>query len=147
MFDEETGIAYEGYNAALIRAFLILAHYTDLELSEYDNPQGRYEVYDAIATHGLWDEILQIVEKDMCDVDEICWRLESSARETFARRHSLDYRLGKLFEGLLGTENLTETIAHAEGLNNKLVEMLAAYQEKKPTSAAGGLRFDKRKTS
>lgn len=34
-FDEEAGIAYEGYNAELSRAFLILRYYTDLDLTPY----------------------------------------------------------------------------------------------------------------
>lgn len=144
VFDEETGVAYAGYNAELIRAFLILVHYTDLDLTEHDNPQGRYEVYDAFDTHGLWSEIYQIVNADMQAVDAICWRLEHSAKVNFERRHSMEYKLGKIFEGMLGTENLTESIARAEGLNSKLIDMLAAFQDKKPVPAAGGLRLDKK---
>ena len=49
VFDEAAGVAYESYNAELIRAFLILVHYTDLDLSAYDTPEGRYAAQDAVA--------------------------------------------------------------------------------------------------
>lgn len=143
VFDAENGIAYEGYNAELIRAFLILVHYTDLDLSQYDTPQGRYEAYDMIASHGLWETILKIVAADMVAVDSICYRLQYSAQRNFEHRHSLEYRICKLFEGLLGTENLTETVAKAEGLNSKLIDMLEALRKTKPMSA-GGLQFAKK---
>ena len=86
MFDEETGIAYEAYNAELIRAFLILKYYTDLEIAEYDNPEGRCAVHDALASHGLWREIMDIVDADMDDVDVIAYKLGSSARRSFEEK-------------------------------------------------------------
>ena len=58
----------------------------------------------------------------------------------------MEYKLGKVFESLLGTENLVETIAKAEGLNSKLIDLLGAMQTKKP-AAATGLRFDKKAES
>lgn len=144
VFDEELGITYEGYNAELIRAFLILVHYTDLELTELDNPEGRQEAYDAFTSYQLWEEIMAIVDEDMADVDNISMRLEASARKRFEREHSLGYRLGKTFESLLGTEDLTQTVAKAEGLNSKLIDMLGALKEKKQHSEVGGIRFAKK---
>lgn len=128
VFDEEAGIAYEGYNADLSRAILILRYYTDLDLTPYDTQQGRYEIYDILATHGLWPQILDIVEMDLADVEEIARKLETAARRSFERKHALDYRLGRTLEGLLGTEPLAESIARAEGLNSKLIDLLGAVQ-------------------
>lgn len=143
MFDEEAGIAYEAYNAELIRAFLILKYYTDLELAEYDNPEGRCAVHDALASHGLWHEIMEIVDLDMDDVDVIAYKLGSSARRGFEEKHSLSRMLMKTFGALLGAEDLTQTVAKAEALNDKLIEMLAAVQ-KQPTANAGGLKLAKK---
>lgn len=144
VFDEELGLAYEGYNAELIRAFLILAHYTDLDLTELDNPEGRYTAYDAIATHGLWDDILDYILVDMDDVHTICMRLANSAKQTYEHRHSLEYRMGKTFGSLLSTENLLETVAKAEGLNSKLIDMLGAVRKEQKHSEVGGIRFAKK---
>lgn len=144
--DEESGIAYEGYNAELIRAFLILLHYTDMELAEYDTSEGRHEIYDMIASHDLWKEIMKIVDDDLGDVDSICYRLMCSAKRNFEQKHSLAYKVGRVFESLLGAENLADTIAHAEGLNSKLIDMLGALQKEQKPAELGGMRFAKKET-
>lgn len=147
MFDEKLGLAFEGYNAELLRAFLILVHYTDLDISQYDNPQGRYDVYDAIASYGLWEQIMEIVDEDMADVDSIIHRLQRSAKANFERQHALPYKVGQVFESLLGTENLTETVAKAEGLNSALIDMLGALQKEKaakPNIGGTMIQFSKK---
>lgn len=143
VFDEEAGIAYEAYNAELIRAFLILKYYTDLDLAEYDNPEGRCAVHDALASHGLWREIMEIVDLDMDDVDMIAYKLGSSARRSFEEKHSLSRMVMKTFGALLGSEDLPQTVAKAEALNGKLIDMLAAVQ-KQPTANTGGLKLAKK---
>ena len=135
-FDEEAGIAYEGYNAELSRAFLILRYYTDLDLTPYDTPQGRYEICDIIASHGLWPRIMEVVGEDISGVNAIVRRLEEAARRNFERKYSLDYRLVRLLEGLLGTESLVENIAKAESLNSRLIDMLGALRAS-PSVKAG----------
>lgn len=143
VFDEEAGIAYEAYNAELIRAFLVLKYYTDLDLAEYNNPEGRCAVHDALASHGLWREIMDIVDADMDDVDVIAYKLGGSARRSFEEKRSLSRMVMKTFGALLGTEDLTQTVAKAEALNGKLIDMLAAVQ-KRPTANTGGLQLAKR---
>ena len=143
VFDEESGIAYEGYNAELMRAFLILVYYTDLDLADYDTMEGRQLVYDALSTHGLWDNILQIVNEDMRVVAAICTQLMEASKRNFEHKYTMEYKLRKVFDSLLGTENLVETIAKAEGLNSKLIDLMGAMQTKKP-AAVSGMRFDKK---
>lgn len=128
IFDEKVGIAFEGYNAELIRAFLILVHYTDLDTAEYDTGEGRQNLYDILATHDMWPDILGIVDEDIGDVDNICMRLEASARRNFEHTHSLQFQALKTIQSILGTEDVTETIAKAESLNSKLIDMLGALQ-------------------
>ena len=145
IFDEKIGIAFEGYNADLIRAFLVLVHYTDLDTSVFDTAQGRQELFDIIATHGLWESIMEIVEDDLEDVDCISARLETSARRSFEHEHSLHFQALKTFQSLLGTEDVTETIAKAEGLNSKLIDMLGALQREQANPVkAGGLQLAKK---
>lgn len=145
IFDEKKGIAFEGYNADLIHAFLVLVHYTDLDTSAFDTAQGRQELFDIIATHGLWESIMEIVEDDLEDVDCISARLETSARRSFEHEHSLHFQVLKTFQSLLGTEDVTETIAKAEGLNSKLIDMLGALQREQANPVkAGGLQLAKK---
>lgn len=49
----------------------------------------------------------------------------------------------KTFGALLGTEDLTQTVAKAEALNGKLIDMLAAVQ-KQPIANTGGLKLAKK---
>ena len=143
--DEKKGIAFEGYNADLIHAFLVLVHYTDLDTSAFDTAEGRQELFDIIATHGLWESIMEIVEADLEDVDCISARLETSARRSFEHEHSLHFQALKTFQSLLGTEDVTETIAKAEGLNSKLIDMLGALQREQANLVkAGGLQLAKK---
>ena len=145
IFDEKKGIAFEGYNADLIHAFLVLVHYTDLDTSAFDTAQGRQELFDIIATHGLWESIMEIVEDDLEDVDCISARLETSARRSFEHEHSLHFQALKTFQSLLGTEDVTETIAKAEGLNSKLIDMLGTLQREQANPVkAGGLQLAKK---
>ena len=145
IFDEKKGIAFEGYNADLIHAFLVLVHYTDLDTSVFDTAQGRQELFDIIATHGLWESIMEVVEDDLEDVDCISARLETSARRSFEHEHSLHFQVLKTFQSLLGTEDVTETIAKAEGLNSKLIDMLGTLQREQANPVkAGGLQLSKK---
>ena len=145
IFDEKKGIAFEGYNADLIHAFLALVHYTDLDTSAFDTAEGRQELFDIIATHGLWEGIMEVVEDDLEDVDCISARLETSARRSFEHEHSLHFQVLKTFQSLLGTEDVTETIAKAEGLNSKLIDMLGALQREQANPVkAGGLQLAKK---
>lgn len=145
IFDEKKGIAFEGYNADLIHAFLVLVYYTDLDTSAFDTVEGRQELFDIIATHGLWEGIMEVVEDDLEDVDCISARLETSARRSFEHEHSLHFQVLKTFQSLLGTEDVTETIAKAEGLNSKLIDMLGALQREQANPVkAGGLQLAKK---
>ena len=129
----------------MIHAFLVLVHYTDLDTSAFDTAEGRQELFDIIATHGLWESIMEIVEDDLEDVDCISARLETSARRSFEHEHSLHFQALKTFQSLLGTEDVTETIAKAEGLNSKLIDMLGALQREQANPVkAGGLQLAKK---
>ena len=129
----------------MIHAFLVLVHYTDLDTSVFDTAQGRQELFDIIATHGLWESIMEVVEDDLEDVDCISARLETSARRSFEHEHSLHFQVLKTFQSLLGTEDVTETIAKAEGLNSKLIDMLGTLQREQANPVkAGGLQLAKK---
>ena len=144
-YDEKKGVAFEGYNADLIHAFLGLVHYTDLDTSAFDTAEGRQELFDIIATHGLWEGVMEVVEDDLEDVDCISARLETSARRNFEYEYSLHFQALKTLQSLLGTEDVTETIAKAEGLNSKLIDMLGALQREQANPVkVGNLQLTKK---
>ena len=71
-------------------------------------------------------------------------RLSVSAKRNFEAEHSLTHRVGKVLESLLGTENLTDTVAHAEQLNSKLIDMLGAMRKEQMPGNVAGLKLAKR---
>lgn len=75
---------------------------------------------------------------------EMYYRLSVSARRSFEAEHSLAHRFGKVFESLLGTENLTDTVAHAERLNSKLIDMLGAMRKEQTHGSVTGLKLARR---
>ena len=86
---------------------------------------------------------MDVVDLDMDDVDVIAYKLGSSARRSFEVKYSLSRMVMKTFGALLGTEDLTQTIAKAETLNGKLIDMLGAVQ-KQPVANTGGLKLAKK---
>ena len=86
---------------------------------------------------------MDIVDMDMDDVDVIAFKLGSSARRSFEEKHSLSRMIMKTFASLLGSEDLAQTVAKAEVLNGKLIDMLAAVQ-KQPAANTGGLKLAKK---
>ena len=68
---------------------------------------------------------MEIVERDFGDVLNMYYRLSVSA-------------------SLLGTENLTDTVAHAEQLNSKLIDMLGAMRKEQTPGNVTGLKLAKR---
>lgn len=87
---------------------------------------------------------MEIVERDFDDVMDMYYRLSVSAKRNFEAEHSLTHRVGKVFESLLGTENLTDTIAHAEQLNSKLIDMLGTMRKEQTPGNVTGLKLAKR---
>ena len=87
---------------------------------------------------------MEIIKGDFDDVMDMYYRLSASAKRNFEAEHSLTHRFGKVFESLLGTENLTDTVAHAEQLNSRLIDMLGAMRKEQMPGNVAGLKLAKR---
>ncbi|MDO4549387.1 MAG: hypothetical protein Q4D04_14955 [Clostridia bacterium] len=148
VFDEESGLAYEGYNSETMRVMCVMNHYTDLDVSDYDTADGRYALHDILESTGALKQILELVEDDLLEVESIYHSLRVAAQRTFEHTHSLKYMAQKSLGGLLTGEDITESIAKASAINNKMVEMLGALgREKAAKPSIGGnvMQFAKKK--
>lgn len=147
VFDEELGVAYEGYTYDTVLLVLVMRHYSDLDMTAYADEAGWNELHDLLASHGQIDPLYAIVQSDLDQVLAIYHRIRDAARLTFERRHSLSYKAGKAFASLLAEENLMTTLAKAEDINSQMIDMLGAYRKTHPTGQAPGggtLPFGKR---
>lgn len=145
VFDEESGLVYEGYNHNLAETMCMLRWYTDIELSPYEDADGRYVLYDILDSHGALTKIREIAEGDLDEALYIYYDLKNAAQRTFERKHSLNHLLKQTLGSILGNEDITTTFAKAQEINGSLIDMLGAMKREKAKKPGGGLlNFAKR---
>jgi len=72
------------------------------------------------------------LDEDLRKVLQVYERIREAAKLAFEREKSLSYLVGKAFGGILSDEDITKTIARADGVNNTMVEMLGAFNRLRP---------------
>ena len=131
MFDEETGTVYEGYNKDLITLVHIVNRYTDIDVSNYDTPEGRYELYDILDSTGALERIHDIIDYDLDKVDEIYDAIVHGVKLTYERSHSLSHQIKQTLGSILGNEDIADTFAKALDVNAGLIDMMGAMKREK----------------
>lgn len=149
VFDEDAGLVYEGYTSELILVVLMVKYYTDLDVSAYEGEEGWYQLYDLLESHGVLDQLYLELAADLGLVKEVYRQIKKAATKTFEKKHSLDYLMSKSFGSLLGTEDIMTSVAQAEGVNTRMIDLLEAFQQREsPKRMVDGnslLKFSKRK--
>ncbi len=148
VFDEDAGIVYEGYTYEVVLVVLMMKYYTDLDLSTFEGEEGWYQLYDLLESHGALDALYGMLAPDLGQVEKIYRHIKDAAAATFEKQHSLAHKVMKSFGSLLGDEDLMTSVAKAEGINSRMIDMLAAFQQKPQTpgqmARAGMIPFAKR---
>lgn len=147
VFDEERGVAFEGYTHEAVTIACMMEYYTDLDMAAYADEEGMYALVDLLVSHGaldiLWDEL----SEDLYHVRRIYEAIRASAIRSFEHGLTLDHLIRKSFGFLFTGEDITETLAKADGVNNTMVELLGAFMKQQAApDATGGklLRFGKK---
>lgn len=148
VFDEDLGVVYEGYTHEAALTVCVVKYYTDMDLCAYDTEESWSSLIDALESHGLMDSLYDLVREDLHKVLGIYDKIRDAATLTFERKHSLSYRAGKAFGSLLTDEDITTTLAKAEGVNSTMIDLLGTFRQRQSSqSVAGGinlLKFNKR---
>lgn len=147
VFDEDLGVVYEGYTHEVALTVCVVKYYTDMDLAAYDTEESWNTLIDALESNCQLDSLYGLVREDLYKVFDIYAKIKGAAALTFERRHSLSYRVGKAFASLLTEEDLTTTIAKAEGVNSTMIDLLGAFgqaQDKKGLLGDGLIPFAKR---
>lgn len=147
IFDEKSGLVYEGYNRDVMRMMCMLRYYTNLDVEPYDTAEGHYLLYDMLAATGVLEQIIEITHDDMEHVQKIFELLKESAQRVFEHTHTLPFQIQQSFASVLNGEDLSETLAKASTVNNQMVDMLGAFRREqmaKPSVGGNIVRFDKR---
>lgn len=146
IFDEERGRVAESYNRDLLWTMLMMRYYTDLDMTAYDTPDGRYALYDILQSHGALEKIMEWTEKDLWRAEEIYHRISYSATRNFEQKHSLEHKLTALMGELLDGERFAQTMEKAEALTKQVMALReSAEGTPREVRAENGLiRFAKR---
>lgn len=147
VFDEDTGLVYEGYTFELMLTMNMLRYYTDLDMSVYPDEESWYQLYDALESHSAIAFLSEELKEDLDHVLGIYAKLYEAAGRTFQQRRSLTYLAKRSFGSLLTTEDFAETIAKTKGMNGKMIDLLDAFQKiqtPKSMTASGLIPFAKR---
>ena len=136
VFDETLGLVYEGYTHELALVYLTMRYYTDFDLEAYSDSESWYTLYDLLESYGILDLLYGCLDADLQKVLRIYEKIKESAKYTFERERSLSYLAQKTFGSLLSTEDITATIAQAEGVNHTMIELLESFNRLRPGPSA-----------
>ena len=123
LFDNETGVACIGHRESMVKGYLMAKYFTDLDVENCE-PE---EVYDILMNSGLYEKIEGQVVEIIWRVDDIYRALCKNMISTYERENSLAYKLEKTFGFLFSGEDVTETMAKSELINEQMIDMLGVF--------------------
>lgn len=122
---------YPSYNFGLVQVFLQFKYMTDVDTDDWDTEEGRMILYD-MNRRGKAPFLDHLIyRRGWHEVDFIYGYLYDSLKAKHERRSTLDYKIGKTFEGILGDRDIVKVLAESREVSEKLVDMLAIFRETK----------------
>ena len=104
-------------------------------------------MFDYAKRSGLLEKIKEITDGDVYLTMSIGDKMVYAASEIIEKRGSLPYFIKNRFGYLLDSDRAAEMFAQAEGLNEKMIDILGAAKERdmmKSTIVTGGLNLAKK---
>lgn len=117
----------------------MLRHYTDIDLTPYDNEDGWYQIYDMFDADGARAILMETIEADYEGLMTVYERLRAIVVRLFEHEHSLSHRACLLLDTLLTLDDLDDSLAKAQDINQQLIDAFDALQkEQSPGHKLGG---------
>lgn len=145
--DEENGIVYNSYREEIELEYVIVKYYTNIDVSG----ATAEEIYDYSNRSGLYERIDEIAGEDTIKTSDIGYRMSIAAGDVVRERGSLAYLVKNRLGYLIDPDKTAEMFARAEGLNEKMIDILGAAKERdamkaaqKPNVIPGGLSLAKK---
>ena len=136
VIDAEGGVCYTSFKKNLLDKYLIAKYYTNIDVSDIEDDDGYMKLFDYLYYNELYDKIGQVIAADYFGcVSDMAWHLSGAAEQVYEKKNSLAYKLDQTFGFLFTGEDLTDQIAAAEGVNEKMVDMFKALQERDEKNA------------
>ena len=123
LFDEENGFACIGHSENMVKIYLTAKYFTDLDV-EGCTPE---DVYDVLTRTGLFRKIEETVMENLWRVEDIYRALCNNMIDTYKKENSLARKLEKTFGFLFTGEDMTESFAKSELINEQMIDMLGVF--------------------
>lgn len=131
--DDDLGVMYVLPLYDLIRNYLFVKYYTNLDISNIQEDADYKALYDFAADAGLMSEdVRKFVEEDIRRMESLEWRYADAVIARYERAHSLEHMLSKLMNADIDTSN-----EETRELIEKLIDMRGALLEKENKPANG----------
>lgn len=132
----DDGITYMGFKKNLLERYLMVKYYTNIDVDDLKEEDDYRKLFDYLIYNELDAEILKVINEDYNGfVFPMAWDLVSAAQEVHEKKNSLGYKLNELFGFLFTGEDISEQIASAGELNEKMIDMFKALQERDANNA------------
>lgn len=131
---DSDGVAYISYRYDLVKMFLIVQYYTNIDTSDWDTEEGQMALYDYMTSYG---DCLQNRYEWMCEKEEFKHDIEivegifSRMYSALAFKHehssTLSYKIGKAFESVLNDQDVVKTLAESREVCEKMIDMIGVF--------------------
>lgn len=149
------GVAYISYRYDLARMFLIAEYYTNIDTTDWDTEDGQKAVFDYMTntcdgTESRYEKMCRSNEfmRDMAIVDSIFNLMSKAITIKHGQTSSLSYRIGKVFNSILGDDDIVKTLAESREVSEKLIDIISVLNKSTQSSgtptAQGMLSFAKK---
>lgn len=133
--DEERKMMYENYKSYLLEVMLIAKHYTNIDMTNMDSEENWGMLFDYLVMNGFYGQMMDDIRDDYKIVRGISERMSKPAMTAFDRENSLSFKVSNLFGDVLDREDIATALAKTDAVNNTMVDLIGAYNEKQQREA------------
>ena len=116
---------YDSYEYAKIAKFMIAKYYTDIDTEDVDPTN----IADFFINNEMIDDILDFMLEDFGEAEEMFRKLKDSITKTYENDRSVAKALRTSFGFLFTGEDVSESMAHAEGIRDTLFDAIGALRK------------------
>ena len=133
--DDAAEIMYDSYKKPLIECALVAKYYTNIDVSQMNEEKDWKILFDWLTMNGIYAKLFNAIEDDYKLVRELYMFMRCATYRSYEGSHALSMRIKKSFASILTDEDIAETIAKSEAVNNQMVDLLGAVTEKKENAS------------
>lgn len=112
------------------REMLMVKYYTNIDMDDYQDEEGRKRLYDYLTGKGIIDEIYKAIMPDEHLVTLMADNMLSAVKEVYNQRNSISFVIRDAFMKMMDNEENADALAKAQSTTKTMMDMYQALQEK-----------------